>query len=46
MEQYLYHLEAVRLHLPPQVRYLAVDGAYAKEGFVSGAVDCQVRRDQ
>jgi len=41
MDQYLYHLEAVRPHLPPQVRYLAVDGAYAKEGFVRGAVDCQ-----
>jgi len=41
MDQYLYHLEAVRLHLPHQVRYVAVDGAYAKEGFVRGAVDCQ-----
>ena len=40
MDQYLHHLEAVRPHLPPQVRYLAVDGAYAKEGFVRGAVDC------
>ncbi len=38
LEQYLYHLEAVRPHLPPQVRYLAVDGAYAKAGFVAGTV--------
>ena len=42
MEQYLYHLEAVRPHLPPQVRYLAVDGADAKANFVSGAVHCQL----
>ena len=42
MDQYLYHLEAVRPHLPPQVRYLAVDGAYAKEGFIRGAVDCKL----
>ena len=42
MDQYLYHLEAVRSHLPPQVRYLAVDGAYAKANFVGGAVDCQL----
>ncbi len=38
MEQYLYHLDCVRPHLPPQVRFLAVDGAYAKAGFVSGVV--------
>ena len=44
MDQYLYHLEAVRPHLPPQVRYLAVDGAYAKEGFIRGAVDCMTRQ--
>lgn len=42
LEQYLYHLDAVRPHLPPQVRYLAVDGAYAKATFVSGAVDAQL----
>ena len=42
MGQYLYHLEAVRPHLPMQVRYLAVDGAYAKETFVSGAVRCKL----
>ena len=42
MDQYLYHLEAVRPHLPHQVRYLAVDGAYAKANFVSGAVHCQL----
>ena len=38
MEQYLYHLDCVRPHLPPPVRFLAVDGAYAKAGFVSGVV--------
>ncbi len=42
MDQYLYHLEAVRPHLPHQVRYLAVDGAYAKANFVSGAVSVQL----
>ena len=42
MGQYLYHLDAVRPHLPAQVRYLAVDGAYAKATFVSGVVDAQL----
>ncbi|MBM0744650.1 transposase [Phormidium sp. CLA17] len=42
LDQYLYHLEGVRPHLPPQVRYLTVDGAYAKAHFVSGAVGCQL----
>jgi hypothetical protein len=38
MDYYLDHLETARPHLPPQVRYLAVDGAYAKQPFVTGAV--------
>jgi len=38
MEQYLYHLDCVRSDLPNSVRYLAVDGAFAKAGFVSGVV--------
>lgn len=38
LDQYLFHLETVRPQLPTSVRYLAVDGAYAKENFVSGAV--------
>ncbi len=38
MDQSLYHLEQVRPHLPSQVQYLAVDGAYAKQPFVTGAV--------
>lgn len=38
MAQYLYHLDCVRPHLPLAVRFLAVDGAFAKENFVSGAV--------
>nr|WP_199298578.1 transposase [Leptolyngbya sp. FACHB-17] len=42
MDQYLYHLDCVRPHLPPEVEYLAVDGAYAKEGFVTGAVDLKL----
>jgi DDE superfamily endonuclease len=36
MEQYLYHLQTVHPSLPQDVRYLAVDGAYAKHGFVTG----------
>ncbi|KAM3090220.1 transposase [Phormidesmis sp. 146-12] len=38
MDYYRYHLELARPHLPPQVQYLAVDGAYAKQAFVTGAV--------
>ncbi|KAM3098850.1 transposase [Phormidesmis sp. 146-12] len=43
MDQYLYHLDGVRPHLPPEVEYLAVDGAYAKQSFVSGAVDLKLQ---
>ena len=43
MDQYLDHLERVRPHLPASVRYLAVDGAYAKRNFVSGAVRLDLR---
>ncbi len=43
MDQYLYHLECVRPHLPSEVEYLAVDGAYAKARFVSGAVDLKLQ---
>nr|WP_225226342.1 transposase [Komarekiella delphini-convector] len=51
MDYYLHHLEITRPQLPPQVRYLAVDGAYAKEPFVSGVrtlkldVISKLRRD-
>lgn len=38
MDQYLYHLDCVRSDLPKDVKYLAVDGAYAKAIFGSGAV--------
>lgn len=38
MDYYLNHLEGVHPHLPDSVRYLAVDGYYAKEQFVLGAV--------
>jgi hypothetical protein len=38
IDQALFHLEIVRPQLPQDVQYLAVDGAYAKENFVSGAV--------
>jgi hypothetical protein len=37
MDYYLLHLETVRPQLPSSVRYLAVDGYYAKEPFVTGA---------
>ena len=49
MDQYLGHLTLVRPQLPATVQYLAVDGADAKERFVTGAVqftglcDCQAR---
>jgi hypothetical protein len=42
LDQYLYHLDAVRPYLPPEVKYLAVDGYYAKTGFVSGVVDLKL----
>lgn len=42
MDQYLYHLDMVRCELPPSVKHLAVDGAYAKEGFVTGAVNLKL----
>ena len=37
MDYYLLHLETVRPYLPSSVRYLTVDGYYAKESFVTGA---------
>lgn len=42
MEQYLYHLDTARSELPGSVKYLAVDGAYAKENFITGAVHLQL----
>lgn len=42
MDQYLYHLDCVRPDLPPDVEYLAVDGADAKASFVSGAVELKL----
>lgn len=42
LEQYLDHLDCVRCQLPPCVRYLAVDGAYAKANFIAGAVALQL----
>ncbi|MBD2512311.1 transposase [Nostoc muscorum FACHB-395] len=38
MDYYLHHLEITQPQLPEQIRYLAVDGAYAKEAFVTGVV--------
>ncbi|MBC6436060.1 hypothetical protein FM036_44315 [Nostoc sp. HG1] len=38
MDYYLHHLEIAQPQLPPQIRYLAVDGAYAKEPFVTEVV--------
>ena len=43
MEQYLYHLDTVRGELPSGVKYLAVDGAYAKQNFVTAAVQFQLQ---
>jgi Transposase DDE domain len=51
MDQSLAQLDQVSAQLPPTVRYLAVDGAYAKESFVAGAVQlglaviCKLRCD-
>jgi IS4 transposase len=42
MEQYLYHLDTARSELPSSVKYLAVDGAYAKENFITGAMHLQL----
>lgn len=42
LDQYLHQLEHVRLELPASVRYLAVDGAYAKARFVAGAVNLKL----
>jgi len=38
LDYYLYHLEMARPHLPPQIQYLAVDGAYAQEPFITGVI--------
>lgn len=38
IDQSLFHLGIVRPQLPQDVQHLAVDGAYAKENFVSGAL--------
>ena len=37
MDYYLLHLETVRPYLPSKVRYLAVDGYYESESFVTAA---------
>lgn len=39
LDYYLLHLETVRSDLPASVRYLAVDGYYAKTQFVSGVIE-------
>lgn len=38
MDYYLDHLATARPQFPPQIQYLAVDGVYAKESFITGAV--------
>lgn len=43
MDQYLDHLQRVRPLLPASVCYLAVDGAYAKKGFVDGTLDLNLQ---
>jgi hypothetical protein len=44
LDQALHHLQTARPQLPPRVKYLAVDGAYAKTTFINGSValDLQV----
>lgn len=42
MDYYLNQLETVRPHLPSSVRYLAVDGYYAKAQFVAGAISLKL----
>ena len=41
MDYYLHHLEITQPQLPPQVRYLAVDGAYACVAFCQGSEGAQ-----
>jgi Transposase DDE domain len=38
LDQALHHLSTARPQLPPRVKYLAVDGAYAKATFINGSV--------
>lgn len=38
MDHYLAQLKNARAHLPPQLKYFAVDGAYSKQKFVDGVV--------
>ena len=42
LEQAIYHLETARPQLPERVKYLAVDGAYAKAPFVEAAVELKL----
>jgi Transposase DDE domain len=39
MDHYLNPLKNARAHLPPQLKYFAVDGAYSKQKFVDGVVN-------
>lgn len=43
LDYYLHQLEIARPHLPAQIRYLAVDGAYAKEPFITGVLAHQLQ---
>ncbi|KAM3090147.1 transposase, partial [Phormidesmis sp. 146-12] len=43
LDYYLHHLEIARPQLPAQIRYLAVDGAYAKEPFITGVLALQLQ---
>lgn len=42
LDPYLHQLDCVQFQLPSTVRYLAVDGAYAKAAFVSGAIELKL----
>lgn len=42
LEQAIYHLKTARAQLNERVKYLAVDGAYAKAAFVEAAVEMEL----
>jgi DDE superfamily endonuclease len=42
MDHYLNQLKNARAHLPPQLKYFAVDGAYSKQKFVDGVVNLEL----
>jgi hypothetical protein len=43
IDQYLDQLKKARVHFPPQLQYVAVDGAYSKQKFVDGVVSLDLQ---